>query len=94
MTFTPHGKHLIAGEWLATDTTFQSEPAHGAAHAFSMGTPEVVNAACAAAEEAFWDYGYSSREARPAFLHGVCSGWGQNDTLRLGVIGFSTCIRP
>ena len=25
---------------------------------------------------------------------GVCSGWGQNDTLRLGVIDFSTCIRP
>ena len=71
MTFTPHGKHLIAGEWLATDTTFQSEPAHGAAHAFSMGTPEVVNAACAAAEEAFWDYGYSSREDRAAFLNAI-----------------------
>ncbi len=25
---------------------------------------------------------------------GVCSGWGQNDTLRSDVIDFSTCIRP
>ena len=24
---------------------------------------------------------------------GVCSGWGQNDTLMPDVIGFSTCIR-
>ena len=24
---------------------------------------------------------------------GVCSGWGQNDTLRSDVIDFSTCIR-
>ena len=25
--------------------------------------------------------------------YGVCSGWGQNDTIRPDVIGFSTCIR-
>ena len=71
MTFIPHGKHLIAGEWVATDDTFMSEPAHGTAHRFSKGTPEVVNAAVEAAEEAFWDYGYSSREARAAFLHAI-----------------------
>ncbi len=67
-TFHPHGKHLIAGEWVGTDATFASEPAHGTAFPFSVGTPELVNAACEAAEEAFWTYGYTTREERAAFL--------------------------
>lgn len=71
MTFTPHGKHLIAGDWVAGEATFQSNPAHGAAHAFSVGTPAHVDAACGAAEEAFWSYGYSTREARAAFLNAI-----------------------
>ena len=71
MTFTPHGKHLIAGEWVAGTTTFRSEPAHGPAHDFSQGTPDLVARACVAAEEAFWDYGYSSRADRAAFLNAI-----------------------
>ncbi|CTQ54882.1 NADP-dependent fatty aldehyde dehydrogenase [Roseibium album] len=71
MTFTPHGKHLIAGQWIATKTTFQSEPAHGLAHDYSVGTPELVDQACRAAEEAFWTYGYSSREDRAKFLNAI-----------------------
>ncbi|MBW6418557.1 aldehyde dehydrogenase (NADP(+)) [Celeribacter sp. PS-C1] len=71
MTFTPHGKHLIAGAWVAGDESFQSAPAHGPSHSFSKGTPSHVNAACDAAEEAFWDYGYSTREARAAFLNTI-----------------------
>ena len=71
MTFTPHGKHLIAGEWVETDKTFQSEPAHGAAHAFSAGTPAQVNSACDAAEDAFWSYAYSARADRAAFLKAI-----------------------
>lgn len=71
MTFTPHGKHLIAGEWIGTDTTFQSQPAHGPAHAFSHGTPELVNKACEAAEEAFWTYGYTTRQERADFLNAI-----------------------
>ncbi|NVO24645.1 aldehyde dehydrogenase (NADP(+)) [Donghicola mangrovi] len=71
MTFTPHGKHLVAGEWIGTEATFQSEPAHGEAFAFSVGTPALVDAACQAAEEAFWSYGYSSREERAAFLNAI-----------------------
>ncbi len=66
MTLT--GKHLIAGEWTAGKTTFRSEPASGKPHDFAVGTPGHVEAACTAAEEAFWDYGYSSRETRAAFL--------------------------
>ena len=71
MTFVPHGKNLIAGKWEAGEATFQSEPAQGPAHAFSVGTPAFVDAACKAAEEAFWTYGYSSREDRAAFLNTI-----------------------
>ncbi|EPX85064.1 aldehyde dehydrogenase (NADP(+)) [Salipiger mucosus] len=67
-TFTPHGKHLIAGDWVAGETTFKSEPAHGPVHAFSVGTPDLVERAAKAAEEAFWSYGYSTREERAKFL--------------------------
>ncbi|HBM60748.1 MAG TPA: aldehyde dehydrogenase (NADP(+)) [Citreicella sp.] len=69
--FTPHGKHLIAGAWVAGDTTFASEPAHGPVHQFSVGTPALVDEACRAAEEAFWTYGYTTREARAKFLHAI-----------------------
>ncbi|WP_415714711.1 aldehyde dehydrogenase (NADP(+)) [Roseibium sp.] len=71
MSFKPHGKHLIAGSWVSSDWTFQSEPAQGNAHAFSVGTPEQVDAACRAAEEAFWTYGHTSREERARFLNTI-----------------------
>ncbi|MBW4709750.1 aldehyde dehydrogenase (NADP(+)) [Roseobacter sp. YSTF-M11] len=71
MSYTPHGKHLIAGEWVATDETFPSEPAHGAAHAFCIGTTDLVDRACKAAEEAFGTYGTSTRETRAAFLNAI-----------------------
>ncbi|MFG6583463.1 aldehyde dehydrogenase (NADP(+)) [Sulfitobacter sp. 1A12779] len=71
MAFTPHGKHLIAGEWIATDDRFSSSPAHGPAHDFSVGTVELVDQACEAAEAAFWDYGYSSRATRAKFLNAI-----------------------
>jgi len=65
------GNHLIAGEWVSGDATFASEPAHGEAHDFAVGTPAHVDAAATAAEEAFWSYGYSSREDRAAFLNAI-----------------------
>lgn len=71
MTFTPHGKHLIAGEWVAGDATFSSSPAHGPAHDFSVGTPDHVDAAALAAEEAFWSYSQTTRKDRAAFLHRI-----------------------
>ncbi len=71
MTFTPHGKHLINGEWIGTEQTFLSEPAHGTPHAFSVGTPELVDRAAKAAEAAFWSYGYATRKERAAFLHAI-----------------------
>jgi NADP-dependent aldehyde dehydrogenase len=71
MTFTPHGKHLIAGDWVGGAATFRSEPAHGPAHDFAVGTVDLVNRACEAAEDAFWSYGYSTRETRAAFLDAI-----------------------
>ncbi|WP_449040650.1 aldehyde dehydrogenase (NADP(+)) [Paracoccus sp. (in: a-proteobacteria)] len=69
--FTPHGKHLIAGEWVGAEPRFRSDPAHGPAHEFSSGNPDLVDRACQAAEAAFWDYGYSSREDRARFLDAI-----------------------
>ena len=69
MTFTPHGKHLIAGDWVASEQSFQSEPATGPAQTYSVGTVALVNRAAEAAEEAFWTYAYTSRAERAAFLN-------------------------
>lgn len=74
MTFTPHGKHLIAGEWLTGEGTFQSSPAHGTAHDFSAGTVDLVNRACEAAEDAFGAYAATSREDRARFLEAIADG--------------------
>ncbi|WP_146592053.1 aldehyde dehydrogenase (NADP(+)) [Puniceibacterium confluentis] len=71
MSFTPKSKHLIAGEWLDGPSTFKSEPAHGDAFDYPVGTPDLVNKACEAAEGAFWTYGYSSRETRAKFLETI-----------------------
>jgi 2,5-dioxopentanoate dehydrogenase len=60
--------HLIAGQWTAGTSVFSSEPAHGPAHDFAMGTPDLVDRAARAAEDAFWSYGYSERGDRAAFL--------------------------
>ncbi len=71
MKFTPHGKHMIAGERVATDRTFASDPAHGPSHSFCVGTTELVNRACEAAENAFETYGHSTRETRASFLNAI-----------------------
>ena len=69
--FSPHGKHLIAGEWVSGSDVFTTEPAHGPSFDFSVGTVDHVDAAAKAAEEAFWTYGYSSREERAKFLNTI-----------------------
>ncbi|TCM77363.1 aldehyde dehydrogenase (NADP(+)) [Rhizobium sp. BK068] len=71
MVFTPNGKHLVAGEWLDGAGTFASAPAHGPVHQFAVGTVDLVNRACEAAEDAFWSYGYSTRAERAAFLRAI-----------------------
>ena len=52
-TFHPHGKHLIAGEWVGGGETFANSPATGESDQFQSGTPAHVDRACQAAEEAF-----------------------------------------
>lgn len=68
MTWTPSGKHLIAGEWVQSASTFTSYPYQGKSHQFSAGTKEEVKKACEKADEAFWSYGYLSRQERSRFL--------------------------
>ncbi len=58
------GKHLIADQWVGGDTTFTNEPVSGTPDSFATGTPELVDRAALAAEEAFWSYGYSTRAER------------------------------
>ena len=70
-TFDPHGKNLIAGEWVAGEAIFASAPVTGPSHDFTDGSPALVDAAVQAAEEAFWSYGYSTREERAAFLNTI-----------------------
>ena len=65
------GKHLIAGEWVAGETTFASAPASGASMDVAMGSPAHVDAACVAAEAAFESYGETSRATRAAFLERI-----------------------
>lgn len=71
MTYTPHGKHLIAGEWLGGESRFYSSPAQGPAHEFASGTPDLVDRAVRAAEEAFPTFAATSREQRAAFLEAI-----------------------
>jgi NADP-dependent aldehyde dehydrogenase len=68
---TPHGRHFIAGDRLSSPERFLSTPASGPAHAFCVGTPELVDVACRAAEDAFLSYGHSSREARATLLEAI-----------------------
>jgi 2,5-dioxopentanoate dehydrogenase len=65
------GRHLIAGNWVASGTTFASSPATGASHDFSVGTPALVDQACHAAEAAFPAYAATTREDRAAFLEKI-----------------------
>lgn len=71
MGFEPRGKHLIAGDWVAGSTDFESRPASGPSYRFAVAEPAHVDAAVEAAEEAFWSYGWSSRETRAAFLEAI-----------------------
>ncbi|MBW6417818.1 aldehyde dehydrogenase (NADP(+)) [Celeribacter sp. PS-C1] len=73
MTFTPHGKHLIVGDWVAGEDAFTSTPTTGEGQRFSKGTPALINQAVQAAEDAFWTYGYTTREERAVFLETIAA---------------------
>ena len=65
------GKHLVAGQWIGSDSLFESSPATGPSHKFSVGTPELINKAAEEAEEAFFSYGYSKPNERASFLNKI-----------------------
>lgn len=69
--FTPRGKHLVAGEWTGGNGTFRSTPSVGSGYEFSAGSPELVDRACRAAEEAFRSFGYATSEERSTFLRTI-----------------------
>lgn len=66
-----HGKHFIAGAWTDAHAKFDNMPVEGSADSFAARTAEHVNQAVAAAEEAFWSYGATSRAERAAFLRTI-----------------------
>lgn len=69
--YTPHGGQSNTGAWVSRGATFASEPAQGPAFDYSVGRFVQVEAACEAAEDAFWSYGHSSRERRAAFHEAI-----------------------
>ena len=69
--FTPHGRHWIAGEKVAGDETFRSAPATGPAHDYAVGTTDLVDRACRAAEDAFETFAATARAERAAFLEAI-----------------------
>jgi len=69
--FLPDGRHFVAGTRIATEAQFRSTPSQGPSHSFSVGTTELVDAACRAAEDAFSSFGYGTREERAVFLETI-----------------------
>lgn len=65
------GKHLVAGQWIGSEESFQNEPTSGEALSFAVGTPALVNDAVVAAEAAFASYSLTSREERAVFLERI-----------------------
>ncbi|SEL30630.1 hypothetical protein [Pacificibacter marinus] len=64
-------KHLVAGQWIGGVERFANEPVSGTADAFAVGTVELVEQACEAAEVAFESYGNTSRTNRATFLRKI-----------------------
>ncbi|UXU74300.1 MULTISPECIES: aldehyde dehydrogenase (NADP(+)) [unclassified Paracoccus (in: a-proteobacteria)] len=71
MHYSPHGNHLIAGSWIGTAARFDNDPVQGPSHGFSVGTPELIDQACAAAEDAFASYGHCPDMVRASFLDSI-----------------------
>ena len=69
--YTVRGAHLIAGEWVKTDTTFTSSPASGEALTISVAGPREVDMAVEAAEAAFASFSALSRADRATFMDTV-----------------------
>lgn len=71
MNFTLHGKNLIAGEWKSGGNITGSTSELNSASKFSDATLSDIDAAARAAEEAFWNIGYSERSQRAKLLNTI-----------------------
>ncbi|WP_172330940.1 aldehyde dehydrogenase (NADP(+)) [Mangrovicoccus sp. HB161399] len=65
------GQHLIAGTWVTSENFFDSDPVTGEAESFYAGGADEINEAATAAAAAFAEYGWTTREARAAFLEKI-----------------------
>ncbi len=67
------GRHLIAGDWVEGPGSFRSSPWTGEPQDFALGSPDLVDRACRAAEAAFSAYAALSREERARFLEAIAA---------------------
>lgn len=65
------GRHLVDGQWVASDATFMSAPLSAVPHAVSAGSDALVDRACQAAERAFWRTANLPAEQRAKFLRAM-----------------------
>ncbi len=71
MTYTPHGKHIIAGERVAGASSFRSDPVTGEGVNVAEATAAETARAAEAAEAAFASFGGASRQERAALLNAI-----------------------
>ncbi|PIB25720.1 2,5-dioxovalerate dehydrogenase [Amylibacter kogurei] len=71
MTYHPHGKILIDGNWLEAESTFKNAPISGTVFEFFNATTQQVDLACKSAERAFSNYSNTTRKERAAFLNTI-----------------------
>ncbi|MGR3633361.1 MAG: aldehyde dehydrogenase (NADP(+)) [Limimaricola soesokkakensis] len=65
------GVHLIAGDTVTGGDSFASAPAEGAPRDYPKGTPELIDRAVRAAEDAFAAFAATTREERAALLEKI-----------------------
>ncbi len=66
-----HGKHLIGGQWVSSNSSFSSRPVSGPSHQFCNATRALVDDATSAAEIASHSFGNMSRASRAVFLRAI-----------------------
>jgi alpha-ketoglutaric semialdehyde dehydrogenase len=65
------GQHLVAGEWLAGESTFQSRYTTGHGETFPNASRELVDVAAKAADKAFTSFGSSTPASRAGLLRAI-----------------------
>lgn len=66
-----NGTHLVAGEWLGSDETFENTPIDGKPDRFAAGTVELVDLAARGAAASFPSYSATTGKERATFLRKI-----------------------